>query len=63
MDKGKIRIPENNLRKGTERLFEINKLIPYLGIEDGGSDRNDRKGINKYEYMILSRNGETNENA
>ena len=32
MDKGKIRIPENNLRKGTERLFEINKLIPYLGI-------------------------------
>jgi hypothetical protein len=32
MDKGKIRIPENNLRKGTERLFEINKLLTHLGI-------------------------------
>ena len=32
MDKGKIGIPENNLRKGTERLFKINKLLLYLGI-------------------------------
>ena len=32
MDKGKIKIPENNMRKGTKRLFQINKLIVYLGI-------------------------------
>ena len=42
-------------------IFKISNIL--IHIEDGGSDRNDRKGINKYEYMILSRNGETNENA
>ena len=32
MKDGKIKIPETNLRAGTNRLIQINKLLPYLGI-------------------------------
>jgi hypothetical protein len=31
-ESSKIKIPYSNLRKGTERLVQINKLLPYLGI-------------------------------
>ena len=32
MEKGDIKIPEGDLRAGTHRLFQINCLLPYLGI-------------------------------
>ena len=32
MEKGDIKIPEGDLRAGTHRLFQINRLLPYLGI-------------------------------
>ncbi len=32
MESGKIKIPDSNLPKGTELLFQINKLLPYLSI-------------------------------
>ena len=32
MENGDIKIPENDLRAGTYRIFQINRLLPYLGI-------------------------------
>ncbi len=32
MENGDIKIPESNLRTGTYRLFQINRLLQYLGI-------------------------------
>ena len=32
MENGDIKIPENDLRTGTYRFFQINRLLPYLGI-------------------------------
>lgn len=32
MEDGELRIPENDLRTGTYRLFQINRLLPYIGI-------------------------------
>jgi hypothetical protein len=32
MEKGDIKLPEGDLRAGTHRLFQINRLLPYLGI-------------------------------
>ncbi len=31
MEKGDIKIPESDLRAGTHRLFQINRMLPYLG--------------------------------
>ncbi len=32
MEKGNIKIPKSDLRAGTHRMFQINRLLPYLGI-------------------------------
>ncbi len=32
MEKSNIKIPKNDLRAGTHRMFQINRLLPHLGI-------------------------------
>lgn len=32
MEKGDLKMPENDLHAGTHWLFQINCLLPYLGI-------------------------------
>ena len=45
LDAGKIKIPPGvSLQNGAQRFFQINKLIPYLGIY---THENDIEGLNK----------------
>ena len=56
MQKGKIKITENNLQKGTEWLFQINKLIIYLGIYTRKYSVEElNKIIEKWQFRIQAR--------
>jgi len=51
MESGMLKIPENNLRVGTYRLIQINKMLPYLGLQAKSYDIGD---LNKIIVKSLS---------
>ena len=51
MEDGMLKIPENNLRVGTYRLIQINKMLPFLGLQAKSYDIGD---LNKIIVKSLS---------
>jgi hypothetical protein len=51
MESGMLKIPESNLRVGTYRLIQINKMLPYLGLQAKSYDIGD---LNKIIVKSLS---------
>ena len=45
MESGMLKIPENNLRVGTYRLIQINKMLPFLGLQAKSYDIGDLNKI------------------
>jgi hypothetical protein len=45
MESGMLKIPENNLRVGTYRLIQINKMLPFLGLQAKSYDIGDLNRI------------------